>query len=191
MEPMDSSDVGQANLQASAPPSTSGALRWRRRGVLTGLVGLATVTGLGVHRWLVRPESVGTPVRGWLAQVLSPGLTFEHWQVVAVHPVRHGAVPVILGTDDGRRFQVDILARDPHGPPGVANTRHLSLYVHNRGDGSTQTDEAEGLGAMRLAAILAEHEGDQPVPDLLTLSQRTERFPGGSFNVPLHEHADG
>lgn len=188
MEPMDSSDVGQATPEASAALA---APRWRRRGVLTGLVGLAVATGLGVHRWLVRPESAGTPLRGWLAQVLSPGLTFEHWQVVAVHPVRHGAVPVILGADDGRRFQVDILARDPDGPPGVANTRHLSLYVHNRGDGSTQTDETEGLGAMRLAAILAEHEGDQPLPDLLTFSQRTERFPSGSFNVPLHDDADG
>lgn len=117
---------------------------------------------------------------------LKPGSKVEQWTIVAVHPVRHGALPVVLAGADGRRFQVDVMAIDPGGPLGVANTKTLSLFVANRGDGDTPTEESQGLGAMALAAALAEREtaGAEP-PTLVTFAKRAEQHPGGAFAVPL------
>lgn len=117
---------------------------------------------------------------------LQPGTKVEQWTVVAVHPVRHGALPVVLAGADGQRFQVDVMAIDPGGPLGVANTKTLSLFVANRGDGDTPTDESQGLGAMALAAALGEREtaGVEP-PTLVTFAKRAEQHPDGAFAVPL------
>jgi hypothetical protein len=100
--------------------------------------------------------------------------------------VRFGAIPIVLATDDGRRYQVDVLARDDDGPPGVANTEHFSLYVANQGDGEMPTDEEQGLGAIALARALAEHEARaQQLPELLTLRQRMAEHDGAAFGVAL------
>ena len=117
---------------------------------------------------------------------LSPGTKVEQWTVVAVHPVRHGALPVVLAGEGGERFQVDVMARDPGGPLGVANTETLSLFVANRGDGDTPTEESQGLGAMALAKALGEREsnGAKP-PTLVTFAKRAEQHPDGAFAVPL------
>lgn len=102
--------------------------------------------------------------------------------VVAIHHPHFGAVPIVMRTGAGVHFQVDVLARDPQGPRGVAETAQLSLFVANRGDGSTSTDETQGLAVMALAARLGEV---QRGPELLTLRERTEQYPHGSFGVPL------
>ena len=115
---------------------------------------------------------------------LRPGVAVERWQIEAVHPVRHGALPVVLSSADGRRYQVDVLARDPKGPQGVANTSALSLFVANRGDGGTPTDEDQGLGAMALARALAPRES-AGAKLLGTFTQRAAAHPDGSFAVPL------
>ncbi|MBC8066867.1 MAG: hypothetical protein IAG13_00920 [Deltaproteobacteria bacterium] len=103
-----------------------------------------------------------------------------------MHPLSHGGVPVVLETSSGRRYQVDVLARDPGGPDGVGTTERLSLFVANGGDGRTDTDEEQGLGAMALAELL--RSGDRPeapLPALMTLAQRSREHHGGSFGVPL------
>jgi hypothetical protein len=106
---------------------------------------------------------------------------------VRVHPVHLGAVPVVLATESGQRYQVDVLARDPAGPEGVASTHALSLYVVDvqaarESDGSRPTDEEQGLGAMMLAQAL---HGEAPPAGLLTLAERQHQHPRGSFGVPL------
>lgn len=166
-------------------PDTRG--RWRRRAVLGGLASAAVAVGLATHR-LFRPAHAGdelTELPAWLREALQPGTAIDRWHVVTAHPIRQGAIAVVLATPDDHRFQVDILARDAEGPSGVANTERLSLFVHNRGNGSTPTDEAEGLGALALSRHLAAHEDRQPLPDLLTMAQRARRFPSGAFDVPL------
>ncbi|MCH9683565.1 MAG: hypothetical protein K0V04_19155 [Deltaproteobacteria bacterium] len=104
-----------------------------------------------------------------------------------MHPVRLGAVAVVLATATGQRYQVDVLARDPEGPAGVANTESLSLFVINSkvtavDDGLRPTDEDQGLGAMALAQALS----SEPAPaGLLTLQERRRQHPTGAFAVPL------
>lgn len=117
---------------------------------------------------------------------LRPGAAVGQWTLVAVHPIRHGALPVVLADANGVRYQVDVLARDAAGPDGVANTDRLSFFVANRGDGGTPTDEGQGLGAMALAAALSERErSGATLPELATFSERASAYPDGSFAVPL------
>lgn len=97
-----------------------------------------------------------------------------------------GAIPVVLRTDAGLRFQVDVLRRDRRGGGrlGVANTETFSPYLANRGDGRTATDEDQGLGAMALAEVLARREAAcAPAPALLTMDERRARHPVGGYSV--------
>lgn len=141
--------------------------------------------------------ALGFAARGWLGGAagagpsafpsLAPGQPLDRWTVVRVHPVHLGAVPVVLATESGQRYQVDVLARDPAGPEGVASTDALSLYVVDvqaarESDGSRPTDEEQGLGAMMLAQAL---HGEAPPAGLLTLAERQRQHPRGSFGVPL------
>lgn len=149
----------------------------------TVVVGMCVATaGLAVAASGCGGHSSDGPALGSIVA----GATVERWTVVAVHPVTLGALPIVLETVSGHRYQVDVLARDPQGPAGVAETEHFSLYVSNRGDGSSPTDEDQGLGAMALAGALREHERvADSLPSLLTLRQRNEQHPQGSFGVPL------
>lgn len=159
---------------------------WSRRGLLAGAGAVIVAAGVAAQRWLGRPDSNALqPEVAALFDGLDPGTHLGRWTLQSVHPVTLGAVPVVMSTSDGHRFQVDVLARDPNGPAGVANTEHLSLFVQNHGDGSTRTDEEQGLGAMALAEALRRREGaGAELPDLLTLQQRHRQHPDGSFGVP-------
>src|SRR5581483_6915785 len=92
--------------------------------------------------------------RHGVAEALPPGTRFGRWRVVAVHPVKLGAIPVVLETRTGQRFQVDVLQRDRHvlARRGIAETRHFALYLANVGRGNTPTPEEHGLGLIWLAA---------------------------------------
>jgi hypothetical protein len=108
------------------------------------------------------------------------------WIIVAIHPVRFGAIPVVLEDVRGERFQVDVLRRDsrPDAPEGIGNTDTLSIYLSNRGDGGKVTREEHGLGALALAKALG--EGEVQVPDdLLTFAERRDRHPGEAYSVPV------
>jgi hypothetical protein len=161
--------------------STSG--RWRRRTWL-GITGAALVgAGFGVHAWWSQARAPAAP----LDSALVPGLVVQRWTVVAVHPMHFGAVPVVLATEDGRRDPVDVLARDPAGPDGVATTEALSLFVVDvratpDSAGNRPTDEEQGLGAMVLAQAL---RSEAAPTGLLTLAKRREQHPRGAFGVPL------
>ena len=117
---------------------------------------------------------------------LNEGARVGRWTVVRVYGVHLGAIPVILQPDDGEAFQVDVLRRDADGPAGVGNTPSLSLYLANRGDGSSPTTEEHGLGAMTLAHALAERErAGADVPSLMTLRERLASYPDGIYSVPV------
>jgi hypothetical protein len=150
-------------MDSAAPPDSPG--RWRRRTVLGAAGAPLGGAAFGIQAWWARPPAAP------LGDAIGAGASLGRWTVVAVHPIHHGAVPVVLATADGRRYQVDVLARDPAGPQGVANTEQLSLFVANHGDGRTSTDEEQGLGAMALAVVL--------------LQERSTRHPQGAFGVPL------
>lgn len=105
------------------------------------------------------------------------------WSVEAVHPPRLGAVAVVMRTPQGDVFQVDVLQRDD-ATPGVAQTKNFSLFIANRGDGSSVTDEWQARGAKVLAHHIRRTElSGSPLPELLTLTQRDNRHPFGGFGV--------
>jgi hypothetical protein len=105
-----------------------------------------------------------SPFRG-----LEAGLSlYQVWMVEAVYGPTHGAVAVNL-RDGEHLFRLNVLKRDPHGVPGVGNSRSLSVYVCNSGG---PTAEREGQAARALAAWLEHYEQTGlPVPELQTLAQ--------------------
>jgi hypothetical protein len=137
--------------------------------------------------WKKRGEDVhvaGPEVRAYFGE-LRDGSAVERWTIVRVYDLRAGAIPVVMATGDGARYQVDLLRRDPNGPSGVAETDAVALFIANAGDGGSSTPEEQGLGIMALAEALKkrEAEGAKP-PPLVTLR---ERLNGSDrrFDVPL------
>lgn len=125
----------------------------------------------------------GTPHA--LQEALPAGLEFGRWRVVAVLPVKFGAVPVILTTRRGAHFQIDILRRDRRqgAKRGIAETRHYALYLANLGRGMKPTREEHGLGLIWLAALLRSSERRHTPPALLTLRERLTQHRGERFDV--------
>ena len=116
---------------------------------------------------------------------LEPGQVIEgHWRVESVFAVRAGAVPVVLSTTRGERFAVEIFRADPSAAAPLAETATLALYLVNRGDGATVTDEAAGLGVRALGRALAARQAVAPA-GLTSLTERQRRHPGGIFHVPV------
>ncbi len=159
-----------------------------RRGFLTGVSAAAGAVAVGSPQRALAREAVGAGPANPPASPLplTAGAMVGRFRIVRSHPLHLGAAPVVLEAASGDRFQVDVLRRDlaPGHPDGIGNTRTLSVYLANRGDGQTATAEEQGLGAMALADALAESEAS-PAEGLLTLTQRHERYPGGAYSVPL------
>ncbi len=107
-------------------------------------------------------------------------------RVVRVHDIYMGAVPVLLETADGGRFQLDVLKRGP-GVHGVAHAGQLSIYVSNHGHGWSPTNERQGQAALALARALRGSATALVPRGLLTLRQRLRRFPRGGFSIPLKD----
>lgn len=186
--------------------------QWNRRQFLSGLltaVGAEAATAVDAHpfssllsapnarRRSDQPSTSTPPAPGRaasaavpegeraLTEILPEGVHFGRWRLVAVHPVKFGAVPVVLETRTGERFQVDVLARDRRmgAKRGVAQTRHYSLHLANVGRGAKPTLEEHGLGVIWLAALLRAREGTRQPARLLTLRDRLVRFPTGRFDA--------
>lgn len=175
----DRTTAAQGKTSEGAAAPAAAVTWWGRRRVLGVLAAGTAVVAAGSVMLTTRRSSA----RGsWPA--LDPGERIGAVTVVAVHPPQFGAVPIVLATAEGTRFQVDVLARDPEGPGGIADTAHYSLFLANHGDGSTSTDEAQGLGVMALAERLRALE-QGPGPQLLTLRERGETHGGAALGVPL------
>ncbi len=115
---------------------------------------------------------------------LKAGSMIADWQVVSVHATHLGAVPVVLATKSGERFQVDVLKRDPRGPSGVAETGSVALFLTNGGKGSKRTDSEMGLGALALAtALKAREKSGAQAPKLLSFKDRGKRHPNGEYKL--------
>lgn len=188
-------------------------LKWNRRQFLSGLLTAASAGAAGSAQALpllgqTTPHLPATPsptpsapavvpaaadpgvrlddgVAHGLQDLLPEGLRFGRWRVVSVLPVKLGAVPVVLESRQGERFQVDVLRRDrsTRARRGLSETRGYSLFLFNRGQGDTPTQEDHGLAVLWLAALLRPREHTQPNVALLTQRERTQRFPRGKFNA--------
>jgi len=107
----------------------------------------------------------------------------KHGILDAVLAAHAGAVPVVMRTPGGERFQVDVMRRDPRGPSGVAETAHFALFIANRGDGATRTDEAQAHAARALAGWIAAREGEASPLELLSFRERHRAHPEGVFSL--------
>ncbi len=116
---------------------------------------------------------------------LPEGTKIGSWTVEEVHSIQSGAIPVIMSTSAGDRFQVDVVRRDSSGDAqGVANTKHFSVFVANKGDGRVATNENHGCGAIMLGRYLEARESEIEVPaELMTLAARNRAYPSGTFLV--------
>src|SRR5262245_28012437 len=133
---------------------------------------------------VAKPASAS--VRAYFGGDLNDGSKVDRWTLVRVFDVRDGAIPVVLATPDGRRYQVDLLRRDPAGPRGVADTTQLCLFIANGAHGVTSTREEQGQGIMALAAALtARDNGGAAPPKLSTMNERIANFPIRQSAVPL------
>lgn len=93
----------------------------------------------------------------------------------------------MLRMDIGMELQVDVLARDPSGlsPAPIAETASYALYLSNRGDGATPTDNEQGLAAMALARAIdasAPLSGSEPLR-LATFAERSASHPSGPYDT--------
>lgn len=88
-----------------------------------------------------------------------------------------GAVVFRMRDPDGRPYQIDVLARSRTA--GVRDTARYSLFLANRGDGRTATEEARGRALIALAEWLETEQ--PPLPELLTFEERAAAHPGGTF----------
>lgn len=107
------------------------------------------------------------------------------WRVAEIHDIHFGAVPVVLESEAGGRYQVDVLRRDGQfgAIRGVADTRRLSLFLANQGSGSTSSNEHHGLGLMTLAAAIRQSEPLSLPSNMLTFAGREARHPRASYTV--------
>lgn len=125
----------------------------------------------------IRPRTTGSssaPLAGLVGPVGTPGAAGA-WRVEQVMPLVAGAVPVLMRTPEGKRFQVDLMRAEPDGPRAVAQAGELALYLANGGAGDTPSAEIEAQGARVLAGALTQLAGERGAPaiaGLLTLSER-------------------
>jgi hypothetical protein len=161
--------------------------KFGRRKLLAGAVALAggTVATVAKARHSARKHLVPDPppeVAAFFGDVRA-GAELGEYRVAAVYPVHMGAIPVLL-EHDGEQFQIDVLRRDDRGPAPVGQTPSLSLFLANQGNGRRPTNERHGLGALALASALAEREARvKSLPELLTLRERSKKFPDGFYSV--------
>lgn len=183
-------------------------LKWNRRQFLSGLLTAASASAATSAQALTLPEASLAGVSGssstrpashaagpsgplaegathGLQNLLPEAVRFGRWRVVSVLPMKLGAVPVVLESRRGERFQVDILRRDrsARARRGLADTQEYSLFLLNRGQGDTPTQEDHGLAVLWLAAFLRPRERVLPTVPLFTQRERMQRFPRGKFNV--------
>jgi hypothetical protein len=119
----------------------------------------ATVQNLARAEALVRP--------------LVPGSRFGSWTLEKVVLDERG--PSYVVTDpEGVKFQVDVCLRDSDDAAarGPAMTERFDLFVANQGDGSIDTVEMHGLGAMALAEIIRGNEAQVDASGCHTLRER-------------------
>jgi hypothetical protein len=144
--------------------------------------GLVQVVGLGAAAAVTRgeveaPREPVSPDEVELALALvtplAPGSRFGSWTLERV-VLEPSGPSYVLSDGRGVKFQVDVCARDLSldAPRGPASTEHFDLFVSNEGDGSTDTIEEHGLGAMALAEIIRSNEARVDASACHTLTQR-------------------
>ncbi len=156
-------------------------------GATVGAAAAASAASTAKAAGAKRPrESQRARVEVLLGPALASG-ALQGWEITSAGSVRFGAVPLEMRTPEGVHFNVELLRRDPTGPQAIAQTEYFAIFVINRGDGATATDEAQGRGVMALRKYLARRELDMAaaglaMPEVMTLRERDRAYPDGHFS---------
>jgi hypothetical protein len=134
-----------------------------------------------VHQ--IEYDAAGARELAMVEALIPADLDVGKWSIEKVQAPRLGAIAVVMRTPNGDAFQVDMLRRDASAP-GLADTKHFSLFIANSGDGSKSTDEWQARGVMVLAHHLSRTErSGAPLPELMTFSQRERQHPFGNYGI--------
>jgi len=126
-------------------------------------------------------QPAGAKVRDFFGPNLTNGSKLGPGKLVEVYDIQTGRIKVTLNAGDGPDFDVDILRSEP-GLTGVGNSRTLSIYLGNGGNGSKQTNEAQGQVIMALASELGTREtAGFKLDGLSTLSERRSKQNGSEI----------
>ena len=144
-----------------------------RREILLGGAVLTSLATLNLVR-VSEARAANDPAR----LQLRAGVPVGPCTVSRVLPVENGALPVELVDAWGHAFVVEVHRWDEAAPPAIARAGSLAVYLRNGGTGTTRTNEAHGLGAMALAALLeAREKAGKPVPRLASITERWQHDP--------------
>ena len=135
-----------------------------RRGFVAG-VAAGIAAGAAAASWRDLPR----------LQSFEPPELNGHRVDAAAHHL--GAVALRMRAPDGSTYQIDVLRKGRS--PGLRDTKRYSLFLANRGNGRTATDEAKGLALIALAQWL--DASDPKLPALMTFEERQAAHPGGLF----------
>jgi hypothetical protein len=119
------------------------------------------------------PDSLAA-VHAYLGPVRE-GLEFGGYRIVSVGAIERGGIPMTLATPTGTQFRLDVLRFDPtEGTRGIGVTGRATVFLCNGGCGETASDEASGLGAMALSAMLVERDAQGAVlpTEVRTMGER-------------------
>jgi hypothetical protein len=149
--------------------------RWVQAAVVAAGVVLAAASGPLIRRLSARPRPRPADSSAFRGPVRA-GATLGRWTVQRVDDASDGAIVVALSGPDGKGFTVDVLRRDDGGPPPVATTSALALYLFNQPDvaraGKTSSDEEQAQAVQALAAALrAREDGGATPPKLPSLRE--------------------
>lgn len=107
--------------------------------------------------------------------------------VVQAYGVHFGAMPFVL-EGEGRRFQLDVLRRDPSGPSGLFDTADLSIFVHDHGALLTEATYERGARALG-AALQRRIAAGVACPRLSSFGERRAAHPTERFAVDVDRAA--
>ncbi len=148
---------------------------WSRREFLSGASAVATATAVtGTTRRLQAAQAAPTGR-------FEAGMPLGPCRLVQVRPVEQGALPFELEDAAGVRFVVEVHEHD-EGVQGLRRAGAYDVFLRNGGSGNTPTNEAHGLAAMALAALLMQRQSNGgPIPPLATIVERWSSDPPPQF----------
>lgn len=142
-----------------------------RRSLLVMLASFAALTllvitfSLTAGTWKSRPAQDGpSPEVVAFLGPLAGGDRFGAFHISRVDPAR-GRMTLEITTDAGERYMVDVHARSPSAPQGIAETSRLAIYLRSE-QRDAPTPEAAVRACTALAAALRAREeaGHEPPP---------------------------
>jgi hypothetical protein len=130
------------------------------------LVVTVSLAAGALHRFRgASPQPSGEQLSPEVSAFLGPlasGAPFGAWHVAKVEPSTPGRMTLRLERGSGEHFVVDVLARSPAAPPGIAETARLAIYLRTERGAHTPEAAMDACNALAAALRAREQEGHEP-----------------------------